>query len=258
MVDNVLTLVCVSENSGAEISHLMAPTSQTDTNVCTQYPNSFSIDPARSIHQNTTATLYPQAQVTRFAAYHPWQPSNNYSQTSPSSLLRVTHYGCYTQHPQSPLVQVPFSPVLYPSHPHSSVEQNLPTSQARFARFESAHHGQLHPSSIRTAACDPQGASFTHSHLPSTFAGALHPMPCSTTSGPFPMFPLPWNGVRNLNMPFHRVAFPENRNISTPTQADANWSSTFQVDSRNVRYVSPHPAIQPLEDKLRGTTGETA
>ena len=169
MVDNVLTLICVSENSGAEISHLLAPTSQTDTNVCTQYPNSFSIDPAHSIHQNTTATLYPQPQVTHFAAYRPWQPSNNYSRTLASSLLRVTHYGCYTQHPQPPLVQVPFSPVFYPSHPHSSVEQNLPTSQA-----------------------------------------------------------------------------------------DANWSSTLQVHSRNVRYVSPHPAIQQLEAKLRGTTGETA
>ena len=239
---------------------------QADTNFRFQPVHSDrSISMSLAFHH--CATVQPQAQVAYSAAPYSLLPPSDSILSLPSSSLRVTssdaHYvhqplGCHNQHPQPPLVRVPSPPVLYPSHLHSSVGQNLPTSQARFARFESAHHGQLHPSSNRTAACDPQGASFTHSHLPSTFAGALHPMPRSTTSGPFPMFPSPWNGVHNPNMLFHRVAFPENRNIPAPTQADANWSSTLQVHSCNVRYASPHPTMQPLEAKLHGTTGETA
>ena len=216
--------------------------SQADANFLSQPVHSgrsISISPA--VHQG--ATLQPQAQVAYSAAPYSLLPPSDSILSLAFSSLRVTssdaHYvhqplGCHNQLPQPPLVRVPFPLVLHRNPVHSFVKQNFPTSQAQLARFESSHHGQLHPYSNRFAAYDPQGASFTHSHLPSTFAGALHPMPRSITSGSFPMF-------QNPNMPFH-----------------ADWSSTLQVHSRNVRYASPHPAIQPLEAKLRGTTGETA
>ena len=241
-----------------------SPLSQTDTNVCTQNPTSFNVDPARSIHQNTSATLYPQAQVTRFAAYRPWQPPNNYSQTSPSSLLRVTSdahhvlqpFGCYTQHPRPPSLLVPPPSFFLSSHPHNFVEQNLPTSQARFARFESAHHGQLYPSSNRTAACDLQGASFTPFHSPSTVSGVSHPMPRSTPSNSFRMFPPARSDCRNPNLPFHDATSRKILNIPAPTLLGANRSSTPCVRSHDTSSESRHPTMQPSEAERRRTAGE--
>ena len=237
---------------------------QADTNFRSQPVHSDrSISMSPAVHQG--ATLQPQAQVAPSAAPYSLLPPSDSIRSLPSSSLRVTSsdanyvhqpLGCHNQQPQLPLVRGPSPSVLRPNHPHSFVEQNLPTSKARFASFESAHHGQFHPSSNRTAACDPQGASFTHSHLPSTVPGASHPMSRSTTSGPFPMFPSPWNGVQNLNIPFHRVAFPENRNNPAPTQAGANWSSTPRVQSRNVSSDSRHSMVQPPEAKRRRTAGD--
>ena len=240
------------------------PLSQTNTIVCTQNPCSFNVDPARSIHQNTTATLYPQAQVSRFAAYRPWQPPNNYSQTSPSSLLRVTSdshhvlqpFGCYMQHPQPPTMLIPPPSVFLSSHPHNFVEQNLSTSQARFAGFESAHHGQLYPSSNRTAAYDLQGASFTPFHPPSTVSGVSHPMPHTTPSGSFRMFPPARSDCRNPNLPFHDVTSREIRNISAPTLLGASRSSTPCVRSHDTSSESRHPTMQPPEAERRRTAGE--
>ena len=241
------------------------PLSQTDTNVCSQNPSSFDVDPARSIHQNMTATLYPQAQVTHFAAYRPWQPPNNYSQVSPSFPLRATFsnahhvlqpFGCYTQYPRPPSMLVPPPSVFLPSHPHNFVEQNLPTSQARFAGFESAHHEQLYPSNNHTVVCDSQGASFTLFHPPSTVSGVSDPMPRSAQSGSFPKFPPARSDCRNPNLPFHDVASREICYIPAPTQTDANRSSTLRVQSHDTSSGSRHPTMQPTEAKRRRTTGE--
>ena len=222
-----------------------------------------SISISHAFHQ--AAALQPPAQVAHSPAlYSLLPPSDSVHSLSSSSLQVISSdahhvrqsFGCHRQNPQPLLVRVPFPSVLYPSHLQSFVEQNLPTSQARFASFESAHHRQLHPSSNRTAASDLLGASFTQPHLPPTLPRASHSMQRSTTSGPFSMFSSALNDVQNPNMPFHLVASPENRNISAPTQAGANWSSTSRVQSRNVSSDSRNPMMQPLEAKRCRTAGE--
>ena len=211
------------------------------------------------------AKLQPQAQVAHSAAFDTLLPPSDSMHSLPSSSLGVissdAHHvrqslGCHRQNPQPLLVGVSSPSVLYPNHPHSFVGRNFPTSQARFARFESAHHVQLHASSNRTAACDLQGASSTQSHLLPTVPSASHSMQRSTTSGTFPMFLSALNDVQNPNLPFHEVASSENRNIPAPTQAGANWSSTLRVQSRNVSSESRHPTMQPPEAKRRRTAGE--
>ena len=222
-----------------------------------------SISISQAVHQ--AATLQPQAQVGYSAAFDSLLPPSDFMHNLPTSSLRVTssdaHHvrqslGCHRQNPHPLLVRVPSPSALYPNHPHSFVEQNLPTFQARCASFESAYHGQLHLSNNRTVACDPQVASSTQPRLPSTVPSTLHPMQCSTTSGTFPMFSLTWNDVQNPNMPFHRVVSSDNRNIPAPTQTGANWSSTLRVQSRNVSFDSRHPMMQAPEAKLRGTTSK--
>ena len=222
------------------------------------------VQPAAFI-PGTSYSLLPQAQVTRSAASYSLLPPSNSMHNLPSSSLQVTfsdaHHvpqrlGCYRQHPQPPSVLVPPPSVFLSSHPHSFVGQNQPTNQAQFASCEFAHHGQLHPSSIHTAACDPQGASFPPFHPPSTVSGVSHPMPRSTPSGPFPTFPPTWSDCRNPNFPFHVVASPGVHNISAPTQVGVNLSAIPRVRSHDASSDNRHSTMQPPETKRRRTAGE--
>ena len=222
-----------------------------------------SISISHAVYQ--AAALQPPAQVAHSPAlYSLLPPSDSMHSLSSSSLQVISSdahhvrqsFGCHRQNPQPLLVRAPSPSVLYPNHPQSFVGQNLPTSQARFSRFESAHHEQLHPSSNRTAACDLLGASSTQPHLPPAVPSASHPMQRSTTSGTFPMFSSALNDVQNPNMPFHLVASPENRNISAPTHAGANWSSIPRVQSRNVSSDNRHSMTQPPKAKRRRTAGK--
>ena len=244
--------------------------SQTATNF-----HSYPVHPDRSIGMSplvqpgaftpgTSYSLLPQAQVTRSAASYSLLPPSNSMHNLPSSL-QVTfsdaHHifqrlGCYRQHPQPPSMLVPPSFVFLPSHPHSFVGQNQPTNQARFASWESAQYGQLHPSSSHIAACDPQGASLPPFHLPSTVSSVSHPMPHSTPSGPFPTFPPTWSDCRNPNFPFHVVASPEVRNIPAPAQVSVKLSATPRVRSHDASSDNRHSTMQPPETKQCRTAGE--
>ena len=213
----------------------------------------------------TSYSLLSQAQVTRSAASYSLLPPSDSMHNLPSSSLRVTfsdahpvlqRRGCYRQHPQPHSMLVSPPSVFLPSHLYSFVEQNLPTSQARFASFKSAHHEQLYPSSSHTAACDPQGASFPPFHPPSTVSGISHPMPRSTPSGPFPEFPTAWSDCRNPNLPFHAVASPEVRNVPAITLVGVNLSATPRIRSHDASFDNRHSTMQPPETKRRRTAGE--